>query len=303
MPDTVAEDWPILDRLAMISDVGITEMAMQTALMKFESSREVSSISNLIANSFWTAQYIKHGFDKSLAFCKSTQQIYKHIPEEGQELIADLSTSLNSSKAYSISFVKPSLCNFLIDDGYARLKQSCGFLLFLTEVLKNHQKIEKVPAEDLAYFLGVRNVDLKISDGLTYSILYTYMVSGTSICNVQKVVANVLKGVQLLKDVRQRLLKLSETLAKIMIEERVIDEFRRLPWDFRWFEDSRNIPIKNKTIALLKFVFLLFRESRDGLNYLAKTMKKKENITVAEYSKAVQEGMCDIFLKKNNDDI
>ncbi|KAL0267009.1 UNVERIFIED_CONTAM: hypothetical protein PYX00_009398 [Menopon gallinae] len=289
MPDAEAEDWPIQDRLAMMSDVGITEMAMQTALMKFESHTEVPNISNLIANSFWTAQYVHHGFDKSEAFCKSTRQVYKIASEEMLQLVTDLSASVNSPKAYGISFARPALNNFLIDDGYARLKQSCGFMLFLTEVLKNHQNAEKVPAEDLAYFLRASDVDLKISDGLTYSILYAYMlVSGMSVGIIQKVVAGVLKGVQWLEGKGLRLSKLNETLAKTISE---VPELLQLPWDSRWYgDDNAFIPVKNKSVTLLKFAFLLFRESRDDLNNLAKSLKRKENVTVAEYSKAVQEG-------------
>lgn len=313
MPDE-NNPWPRLDLLTLLSDSGVKDCNTQTALIFLQSHFKTPNISNLVANGFWSSQYIRHGFTKSEAFRKSVKQIYKLEAVEREHLIADISLKLTSDRGFDLSFLRPKLNSYLIDPEFARLKQSCACLITLIDILKKdffefmnlsddekfkkgkkfsvmHHANKSIPLDVWEYFLGVStDTDLLFSEALKFSLLSIYFTINPHTAEIARelILRNLeeLKVLEGWENTSKDLIKLLEKFSKIVLN---IKDSNDLPWDVRWYRDVAqlcNVDFSNnanKVLVLLKYEFLRNFES-------APSLANTKDITVAEYSRSVKEG-------------
>lgn len=308
-------DWPKLDLITLLSDSGIKNYDTLMTLIELQTRSENRSVSPLIANGFWTAQYVKHGFNKLEAFRKSSEQVYKFETDVKRQLITELLVKLTSDRYFNLSLAKPTLNNYLIDPNYARLKQSSAFLVALIDYvakdsaneevnLSDDEKATKtktsvsleldelVPCEIYNYlFDETFHADLKIQHALKYSILAIFLTSSIESSIIShKFLLKYLEELKKLKNWRSTaswLLEILQRFAQVVsgLEENQKD----LPWDVRWFRDISRLfnryleDSANKTLILLKY---LLHCKSDEVPF---AIDSKE-MTVAQFSKSVQEG-------------
>lgn len=279
-------EWPMLDLISLLSNVGIRNPDIQSALIQVESAAERHNISNFISNGFRMAQYIKNGFSVSESFLYSTKQIYKFTDSCKENLVEELAKNLSEDKHFNVSLARPSIENYLVDPTYARLKKSCALLQITVDAMKRCGVDDILPTNvfEFCFKYSPSFKNVKALDFMKFNILHIYLTaSEDNFVYLNPFISKILTE---MGDVKLKSFadKIEEKWKLIKTEPGISNSF---PWDRRWFKNvekllnNKSSEDSNKFLVLMKF-FFHYIDMEDSV--------VTKDITVEKYSKAVEEG-------------